>query len=228
MRQLLLCAIVMACFISVSYGQWRVGPELGLGYTGNAKIYSSGVTGFELPSKIRIGFSLESAFSKHWAAQTGLFYAGKGIQGYPITVLKIDHFDSTRRYISSRKPDIRFGYLELPLNIVFKTGDGSKARLIAGAGIYASYALSVHVDTASVTLFTDSTLNSPTANRSENIKKADFGFNVFAGVEFPFGLQLKIYYSQGLSTLLSGDEKIRNKTYGLAACYLFNLCKKKG
>lgn len=93
-------------------------------------------------------------------------------------------------------------YMEVPLNVVYKTNKGGKTRFVAGAGPYVSFLFSGRE--ASQTTFSNGTVQtventSLKLPRSQgNYRNADFGVNVFAGAEFG-QVFLNAHFSKGLA-----------------------------
>lgn len=98
-------------------------------------------------------------------------------------------------------------YLELPLNLLYKSSD-SKGGFFIGGGPAPSVFIGDNIF-----YFGD-----------QNAKSFDFGINILTGYELPIGFSINLNYTHGLLNLTSDKEHvptIRNRSFGLTLGYLF-------
>lgn len=172
----------------------------------------------------RAGLTFDIPFGYHYALEVGMQYAMKGYtQRDQKTVLDVD-------YIT--KANYTFHYAEVPVNFVVRLGGGYSLRefqytpvthFTLYAGPYVAYGFSGKgrddsskvgnnkADETSTThdieFGSDVPSIDPTTFKytpGSEISDLDYGFQVGAGVEFPFGLYVKGQYQMGLANLSNG------------------------
>lgn len=98
-------------------------------------------------------------------------------------------------------------YLELPLNILYKTS-GSKGSFFIGGGPAPAFYIGENVFSSGY----------------QSVKKFDVGINFLAGYELPIGFSINMHYTHGL-TNISSDKTfipvIKNRCLGLTIGYVF-------
>lgn len=147
-----------------------------------------------------IGLLAEAPFfnSSSLYFRTGMIYTNKGrkFSSSYDTTSSIKHV-SGRHFVN---------YMEIPVNLVYKTRLGDKSKLVIGAGPYVSFLFSgreasqttFHNGTTQVS--ENTTLKLPRSQA--NYKNVDLGLNAFAGAEFG-RVFINANFSKGLSQFYS-------------------------
>jgi OmpA-OmpF porin, OOP family len=130
--------------------------------------------------------------------RTGIVYINKG--------RKFSSSYDTTMGVKSVSGRQFVNYMELPLNIMFKTNPGGRSRFVAGAGPYVSFLFSgneatqTELHNGSVQVVENTSLKLPRSQAS--YKNVNLGFNVFAGAEFG-RLFFNANFSRGLGQFYS-------------------------
>lgn len=175
------------------------------------KITSSGILGFHGGVKAMIPIATEFYF------QPGLLFSTKGSE--------------FTEGIVSRK--INLSYVELPLNLVYKSRLGSGSFLL-GFGPYVGYGIKGNTTTESTLgkIKTDvkfkSKVESTDPLTTTYIKPLDVGGNIFVGYEMSGGLFIQLNTQLGLvniqpeyAAISSNKSSIKNVGFGLSVGYSF-------
>ncbi len=150
----------------------------------------------------KLGGVADLSLDKHFYLQSGLYFSMKGTN---VTT----HFDG-RPYTNSvidQKGHYRINYLELPLNILFKTGVQGKGRFFFGGGAYAGYGPKSKGNTK-ITGYLDAGAGNVTPVDTTVSQKTDMGKGswdvgalVNAGFEWYNGLFIRANYEIGVKNL---------------------------
>ena len=145
------------------------------------------------------GFFARMPLSKKICFQPELLMVGKG-------------FKEKDQYGSSYLYKTTITYLELPLNMLYKTTTSNGSFFIGGGPAPAFYIG-----------------NNAFYYGDEVFKKFDLGINILAGYEIPIGFSINLHYTHGLSNI--GKEKdangtlysvnLKNRCFGLMIGYVF-------
>jgi outer membrane protein OmpA-like peptidoglycan-associated protein len=144
-----------------------------------------------------IGLLAEAPFFKSSSLyfRTGMIYINKG-RNYSSS------FDTVSSTLKGVNGSQFVNYMEVPVNILFKTDLGKKSRLVIGGGPYISFLFSgkevtsIRYSSGDVDNIENTSLKVP---RSQgHYKNVDMGVNAFAGVEFG-RLFVNADFSKGLT-----------------------------
>ena len=152
-------------------------------------------------AKVHFGLYADIKLSGNIYAQPGIGYTGKGAQ-------------HTSSY-SGTQTDFKLSYIEAPLNIVYKY-PLSFGKVYSGGGPVVSYAASGKIEQKgkSKKMFGDT---------NDDYERADLGFNLLAGVQFPSGFTGGISYQAGFVDIYKHEAaKIKNRTFNISVGYLLN------
>lgn len=123
--------------------------------------------------------------------QSELLMVGKGAK-------EINQYYSYRTHLT---------YLELPLNVLYKTSD-SKGSFFIGGGPAPAFYIGENIFYGS----------------NQGFKKFDFGINILTGYELPIGFSINLNYTYGLVNInrnnLDGP-LTKNRSFGLTVGYVF-------
>ncbi len=204
--------VSMILLVSIaSTAQTNVGFTLGGTYsTVTAKL--SGITiSPKYKTGITAGLFVDASLSNNLSFQPALNFVQKGAKSEQGEVKDISTYN----------------YLEIPLNIVYKT---QKDRgFYIGAGPSIAYGLSGKEK------YSDSQNSENTkvkfGSRDDEVKPIDFGVNALAGYKFGNGFLFSLNYNLGLSNIQNGNSSemgtVKNKYFGLKIGYLFHNDKHK-
>ncbi|MFB6456225.1 porin family protein [Chitinophaga sp. Hz27] len=222
-------AIAIICCSYYAQAQFRIGVKAGIGgaYQSKITVHSQEVTESKTDNYLQghkvayyAGVSADWQLSKHFSFQPSLLYSSKGGNAG----VKWSGRLSNVVFQLDTKGNDRLNYLELPVNLLYKQKLGAGKAFI-GAGLYEAMFLNGHIEGAFMSrdqephaipiTATDPVTGPFFTNPKVDAKKWDTGANFTAGYEFPFGLQLALNYSLGLTE--SGYGK--NRVYTLAVSY---------
>jgi hypothetical protein len=166
-------------------------------------------------SDSKFGFSagmvVDVPISKIVSFQPALEFTQKGgkenLQGYKFTT--------------------NLNYIEMPLNILFKT-NSSKTRFYIGAGPSLAIGLSGKMKFEGDGQSEDADIKFGTGD-NDDLKGLDIGANILAGCQFKGGALLSLTYNLGMSNLIIDGDKnnsYKNNYFGLRIGYMLPNVKK--
>jgi len=210
------------CINAPASAQFGFGPEVGLGMSSFRFAPSVYPIDYTAASKSpifsgKIGAVGDAPFNKHLYFQTGLFLSRKGgVRSF--SYYKNDSFNEQVHQT------LNINYIDLPVNIVFKSGMQGKGRFIFGIGATASYIIGGRNLLQDQSVYND-TPSSSNGNYKISIGNTlhgfDIGINILAGYEMPTGLFFRAYYTAGVNDIGIGSEIDKNRMWGIAAGYIF-------
>ena len=211
------------CIILLSAGaraQFTYGPELGF----NICNYSIKNPGFISPSTawvpgVHICGIADYSINDNISLQPGLFFAINGIKySYSFILYSFDF-------------SAHINTIHIPINIIYKAGDPGGNRFFFGAGPFAGINLggSAKISSSAVgffpgTLFDSSYTLKIGSDRSDDIKRFDFGVDIDAGYQMASGLFFRAHFQKGFLNLVpQGDasNSIKSMSFGISVGYLF-------
>ena len=220
MKRIYKLTLVFLLISRLGFAQLGFGPEVGMGIS---TMHFAPVIGFTSASTNpifagRIGGTIDNSLNKHFYYQVGLFFTTRGQKREYAFYDNDSSNDATQQ-------TIHLYYLDLPANILFKTGAQGRPRLFLGAGVTLSYLLTGQDKTQSQGRYNDTAFN---VNNSSTIimgnngwPRYDIGINVTAGLELPTGLFFRLYYTAGIEDIGQNSEIDKNRIFGISAGYLF-------
>jgi hypothetical protein len=191
--------ILFACFCLLQANAQRFGIKAGL----NVANATAEVSGLSLSTSSLFGFQAgvvgELPVAQEIYFNSGLLYSLKGVK-YDLGGIEIK---------------IPVHYLEVPLNIAYKTGLSETLQFFAQAGPYVGIGLSAKGKSG------DTTEDIEFGSGDEQMKRIDFGLNFGTGLEIN-NIQLGINYGLGLKNLENDDEaKFKNGVFSITVGYFF-------
>ena len=155
---------------------------------------------------LRIGILLDIPLAANFSIETGLAYSKKGVQ--------------RRYYIKgiSGEGTYRYNYLEIPL--FFKC---NISNFVLAAGPYIAPAVGTNLTAMTIdTTFTEKgTIGKDPA--SNTLNPFDFGVNIKAGYQAPFGLFFTAQYGLGLTDFLPSTGLVgKHRVFSVSIGYYFN------
>lgn len=196
---------------AVSKAQTNVGFTLGGTYS-NVTAKSSGISiSFKSKAGITAGLFADVSLSSNLSFQPALNFVQKGF--------KLEQDDV--------KAVVTYNYLELPLNILYRTQ--KDYGFFVGAGPSIAYGLSGKEK------YSDSQNSEDTkvkfGSGDDEVKPLEFGVNALAGYKFGNGFLFSVSYNLGLSNIQNGNSNetgtVKNRYFALKIGYLFNNKKHK-
>lgn len=184
--------IAAASFLGFQAAQAQVSisPEVGLNlskYVGeDANDDNSFKTGF------KVGANVNIPVASNFYVAPGLFYTTKGNKN-EVTLL-----GATSTYSEN------LGYLEMPINLMYRMPLGSNGAFFVSAGPYLAYGL----HGKSITKPAVGTKTEGDINFGDGLfekKPFDYGFNAGVGYETPYGFYIRAQYGMGLASFSNVD-----------------------
>jgi hypothetical protein len=166
----------------------------------------------------RIGGIIDLDMGKHIYIQPGLFFSSKGAKRN----LSYNYNDTAQ----SVNETLRLDYIELPINVLFKTGVQGDNRFFFGLGVDFAQLVggkdNVHdlIDTGTGQNFA---INS-NGNPNNAVASFDIGLNFTLGYELRSGAYIRAFYTMGVRDLsLDSDEGEVDKNFagGVSIGYFF-------
>ena len=202
----------MILLVSVaSKAQTNFGITLGGTYS-NISAKLSGITvSPKYKAGITAGLFVDVSFSNNLSFQPSLNFVQKGLKSVEDDV----------------KDNVSYSYLELPLNIVYRTQ--KEKGFFIGAGPSFAYGLSGKEK------YKDSQHSENTkvnfGSGENDVKPFEYGINGLAGYKFGNGFLFSVNYNLGLSNIQNGNSNevgtVKNRYFALKIGYSFNNMKHK-
>ena len=213
------CILLLIVFAgSPAMAQLGYGPELGIGMS-NMLFKPDNVFTSSSTSSIfsgRVGAMMDVGFTQHVYFQSGLFLSRKGQK----RSYSFYYNDSVH---DAEQQTLYLHYLDLPLNIVFKSGAQGKKRLCLGVGATVSYLAwgkNIQQATGSAAGEPYDVHTNEVFKEGTVIRSFDIGVSVFAAFEMPTGLFLKAYFNSGVKDLGFHSEIDKNRMWGIGVGYI--------
>lgn len=218
MRYLVASILFWVSSLSTAQGQIGFGPEVGIGIStmhfapavGFTSASTSGIFSGKIGGIIDIGLNRKAYF------QSGLFLSRKG-QARDFSYYFADTLHEAVHQT------LYINYIDVPVNIIYKTGTQGKGRVIFGLGVTGSYILGgrnkLHLAGNNGTPFDISTDRKITSDKPVDL--FDIGINLSGGYELPTGLFFRAYYTAGVKDIGLGSEIDKNRMWGVSAGCLF-------
>lgn len=177
---------------------------------------------FGMVPRYNVGLVIEIPLADQFYVQPSLLYATKGAK------INENYLDLN---LSS---DVNLGYLELPVNFVYKPTVG-KGNLILGVGPYIAYGINGKIEYErdrnsfqEDVEFTNEVSDNVLMNQNY-YKPLDYGGNILFGYQFAGGLSAQLNAQLGMAnikpenTLQSNSpESFKNTGFGISLGYMFN------
>jgi Outer membrane protein beta-barrel domain len=204
--------------------QISIGAQAGVAFAKSKTDEFSGVSGFELSTKNRIGFTgglvADIPFGESgFRLMPELNFVQKGLKADGTVEI-----DILGQIVSAQtEADISLSYIDLPVNLAYAVEVGN-GRLIVGAGPYASIGLSgrTKVKLTALGQSEEESDDLEFGSGEDQLKRMDFGANFMAGYIMNNGFLVKLNYSLGLTNLSNTSESdFKNRYFGLTVGYFF-------
>jgi hypothetical protein len=181
----------MSLFALGAKAQVTFAPEVGLNLfnqtqkLGDTKLGTDSKIGFKAGGVVNIpvvaGFYI----------QPGVFYSTKGFK-YNLDILGIKSESTTN-----------LGYIEVPVNALYRFDLGNAGGFFVSAGPYAAFA--VNGKTKTEALGVETKTNVEFGSDAGEMKRFDYGLNAGIGYETPWGVYVRAQYGLGLANLTNVD-----------------------
>lgn len=200
--------VMISLFTLTAYGQTSFGVHAGVNFQNlNGKHLANGdklknklITGYNVGANVQIPVAPE------FYVQPGIMFSLKGA-------------DQQNEIVNK---EVRLGYLEVPVNLVFKPMLGN-GHFLLGFGPYVAYGLTAGKDRVAYDSEID--LVDPT---TAHFKRFDAGANLFAGYEMANGLSMQLNTQLGLLDInpdvkvsTASDANTKNTGFGISLGYRF-------
>lgn len=165
----------------------------------------------------KVGAFIDVPMQKRIYFQTGLFFARKGAEkkfGY--------YFNDS--FNTSVNQGVYLHYIDLPIQVLFKSGQQGKGRFTLGLGANLAYAVGGHSDIKEHLVYNDTpyVLTDYSNVRDGNVvRNFEIGVHLTAGYELPTGLFVRGYYTAGITDIGLDSEILKNRALGLSVGFIF-------
>jgi len=216
MKKIITIAIVASLFLTATSAQ-----KTTFGFNGGLTMssYKTKTDGDTYTSKSKTGFTAgiitDIPLGKSISLQPALQYTQKG-------GVEKETFDGYEY-----KSTVSLNYLELPVNLVYKT-NSAHTKFYFGAGPSIALGLSGNAKMESGGESESTKINFG-SEEDDDLKGLDLGANILAGLMFKSGVSVSVNYNMGLSNLFIGGDKdnyLHNNYWGLRLGYMLKGKKK--
>jgi hypothetical protein len=222
--KLIIPALASILIASAAHAQISLGAQAGASFAKSKTDNFASITGFELDTKNRIGFT-GGLVADIPIGESGLRlmpelnFVQKGLKAEGS--IEIDFLGQI--VTAQTDASVNLNYLDLPVNLAYAIEAGN-GRFIIGAGPYASYGLSgnIKVKVSALDQSEEETQDVDFGSGEDEIKRMDFGANFMAAYVMNNGFLVKFNYSLGLTNLNNSSEgDWKNRHFGLTVGYFF-------
>jgi hypothetical protein len=217
------CSLILLCCIwLITHATAQVGyaPEIGanfsnMQFTPPYYFQAASTQGLTRP---RIGGIIDLDMGTHIYIQPGIFFSGKGAKRN----LSYAYHDTSEAINET----LALNYLEIPINVLYKTGHQGDNRFFFGLGVDFEQLLGGK-DKINAILDTGTGQTFPlniTDKVSDAVESFDIGMNFIVGFEFSMGVYIKASYTLGVKdiSLDSAEGEVdKNYSASLSAGYFF-------
>jgi Outer membrane protein beta-barrel domain len=218
MKRLLIFACI-SFFAARAGAQAGFGPELGVGICNMHFAPATGFTSANTSAQVsgKIGGIVDFGLNRKGYIQTGIYLTRKG-QSRSFSFYTSDTLNK------AVDQTLTINYLEVPLNLLYKTGIQGKGRFSLGLGATASYIIGGRDKYRAYGY-----INGGPIEEDVNVKITerkplamfDLGVNLVGGYEFPTGLFVRAFFTTGVKDIGLGSEIDKNRVWGITAGYFF-------
>jgi hypothetical protein len=209
-RQLLFALFALTFCTGARAQRLRIGPEVGLNFSNMTVKYEDNrgrnvKESGDFATGLRLGLVLDAPLDRNFYLQPGFFFMRKG---YADNIGPYDY-------------KFKVNYLEIPVNLLYKSRYGRSGRFFIGGGPYLAVALGGKVEDEDGR---DYSLKIGNNYPKDDIRRLDLGINITTGYEFRRGLFLRGNAGLGVANVAPGgdeDYRLRNWGLGLSIGYLF-------
>lgn len=204
MKKTILIASMSLIALGAKAQQVTFAPEVGL----NLFNQTQKLGNTELSPDYKVGFKAGGVVNIPVVAgfyiQPGVFYSTKGWK--------------LNSELLGVKTDIsnNLGYIEVPVNALYRFDLGNAGGLFVSAGPYAAIAVNGKTKTTVniAGIETENSENTKFGGDAGELKRFDYGLNAGLGYETPWGVYVRAQYGLGLANLSNVDNStIRNKGF---------------
>jgi hypothetical protein len=159
---------------------------------------------------LNVGAVADISFTK-FSIQPGVIFSQKGFR-YPNT-----QYDQTGKPLFDIPAKIILNYIEIPVNVLYKTDLTKNSAIHVGGGPYVGYGLSARRIMGSTTIkgsFSDKT-------NPVYYQNPDVGANFLAGVLVADRYLLDVNFGLGLANIGRPNYRIKNRVVGISLGYMF-------
>lgn len=190
----------------------HVAPEVG----GNLNNLFRLSEDFQTSNMLKVGFNAGVAMNvrlgDRWAVEPVLRYIMKG------SVIKSSSSDAMSGIATQEKDKLTFHYIELPVNLVYNTGNWGNGHFLFGAGPYISLLVNAQNKTKITTTNAEGTTvaegqqSLPIGDPSiyGNVSSFDAGIGGFVGYILPTGVYAKAGAEMGMLDLQQNTHSLSN------------------
>ncbi|MBV8391408.1 MAG: PorT family protein [Mucilaginibacter sp.] len=212
--------LLTICFIIPSL--FVFGQSAGFGFKAGVSLSNQSIKSFGTTTKSTylLGFHAGAIFdinildneTASWSIQPGLFYSNKG---YQYNQALSNGNQTVQKPIEGK---IQMNYLELPLNILYKTEVTRTIKVYFGGGGYVGYGLSGTYAVQNQ----KSDISFTKSIDGYQYKNPDYGINAVIGTQLSKNVIIDANYSLGLNNLCYYQgTTIHNRSMGLSVGYFF-------
>ena len=215
-------AVAAAMMIAGSAAaQVKFGVEGGVNLNNLADKYEGETTSNQIKTGFHGGVIADIGITPHFSVVPGVRYSMKGGQ-------EQRHYNTTVNGITAVREDknkLSYHYVEVPVNVEYKTGMPGSGRFMIGAGPYVAYMVNAqnkYKNTTEMNINGEATETVDGGNRNlkigndpdDEIKGFDYGGQAFIGYQLPMGLFVKGGSQVGFAnTLRNGSSTFMQKNY---------------
>lgn len=212
---------------SVAFAQMKIAPEIGAtmySHASKLSIAGQSVTGTsDLQPGGRVGGVLDITIADHFSLQPGVFYT--------LNRTKSESSTTVGSITSSSKSTTMLHAVQVPVYVLYKSGEEGSGRFFGGIGGFISYNIA-----GTEKIETSGSVGGTTAGTSvsnkmkfgneagDNLRPLDYGPSATLGYELGSGLYFRGHFNYGLANILpqgNSDASVKSMTFGISVGYFF-------
>ncbi len=212
MKKTLLALVVLTTTVFASQAQIRFGAQAGAVFS-KIDIEEDGEE-FDFDTKVglTVGVVADVPISENFIFQPGLNFTQKG-----------GKLEESEGGVTA-KSTINIGYVELPLNLMYRSSGGSGSFFI-GAGPAISFAAGgkTKYKISGGGFDEEEEEDIQFGDGDDELKSLELSGNILAGYELPNGAYIAVNYNKGFSNLtnVEGDNSFKNSYFGVRIGFKF-------
>lgn len=230
----ILLGLGCAVFNQANAQHIKLGPEAGLNLFSMSSRFDGDHESNRLIPGLKLGGVIDFGITRHFSIQPGLYFSMKGFSQKTSDRTTVGNTTTT----VTDKYRMGLGYIEMPVNFLYKSRMHHSGQFFAGGGPYLAALVGGKIKTdhtrtisndngSNVTHSSDSySVNIGDNAQSDDVRGADAGINMNAGYEFRNGLFLRGNLGVGLANIMpegDSDYSMHNVGMSFTVGYFFRV-----
>ncbi len=218
-----LFVIALTMMSPAAFAQMKIAPEIGATmYNHISKVSVAGQSASasgDFQPGLRAGAVLDIAISDHFALQPGIFYT--------LNRTKAEENTTIGTITATNKNTILLHAVQVPVYVLYKSGEEGSGRFFAGIGGYIAYNIAGtnKIESSGPQGSVSASNKMKFGNDvTDNLRPLDYGPSAMLGYELANGLYFRGHFNYGLANMApqgNSDVSTKSMTFGLSVGYFF-------